>query len=780
MDLDSFLDLAERSLSTGAQKKVLHLYHEGEEFSGRTVELSGQILLNFGSCSYLGLEKHPALIDACCEAARKFGTQLSSSRAYLSSGQYQELEGSLAKLFGKPVLVTPSTSLGHLAAFQSLIKRDDLVVLDQQAHASLHAAAQYMKGAGVEIAMVRHSNLKKLETLLVDNPRRKVWYCFDGVYSMYGDWAPIEQLYQLADRYPNLMLYADDAHGFSWFGKYGLGAIRGRVHHHAQLILAVSLNKAFGCAGGALVFATQLQHQRVRTVGNALVFSGPIQPPMLGAAVASAKLHSSAEFALLQSELSGKIKMMEECIAHYGLPDLSYGSTPIFFIAIGSLDAGYAIIEKMIMAGYYLNLGLFPAVSIHRTGIRITINNHLKVADIESMVACLARVYREVCEQFSITESVLTKAFLQPLTTPLAAKLAHDELRVQVLKSIPYDWDRFSEADMPKTEVLQAIEQSMRGARVEDDWQLFYLRIYYGSQLVLQAAASCTFQKADMFMAKHISVKAEVHREHHPHAFCQKVLMLGTPVTEGRHFWVNHAHQQVNRAVDKLCEVLTDLKYELDCDSLVLRDFSDESAWAEQLQRNGFLEVDVHDRHEFRRPIDYQSAEYFRALGKKNRQHWQGTIGRYINCYQLAPQAVLTSSELDEFYQLYLAVQSRAREIATFTLPKTLFSHYNLLSHSEWLVGYYQGKLAFAVLCLNQSTQMQPIAIGMDYQLQEKGVYRIALHQIFSRAKELAVDTVQLGFGASFEKRRLGATAIKTTHFVKSDDQFDMQRLHLL
>lgn len=141
---------------------------------------------------------------------------------------------------------------------------------------------------------------------------------------------------------------------------------------------------------------------------------------------------------------------------------------------------------------------------------------------------------------------------------------------------------------------------------------------------------------------------------------------------------------------------------------------------------------------------------------------------------------MLTSSELDEFYQLYLAVQSRAREIATFTLPKTLFSHYNLLSHSEWLVGYYQGKLAFAVLCLNHSTQMQPIAIGMDYQLQEKGVYRIALHQIFSRAKELAVDTVQLGFGASFEKHRLGATAIKTTHFVKSDDQFDMQRLHLL
>ncbi|WP_119395972.1 aminotransferase class I/II-fold pyridoxal phosphate-dependent enzyme [Salinibius halmophilus] len=780
MPQESFLDLAEKSLSNGAKRGVLHLYHDGDEFNGRHVDVDGAMLLNFGSCSYLGLEKHPTLVDACCRAAKAYGTQLSSSRAYMSSGQYRRLETLLSDLFAKPVLVTPTTSLGHLAAFQSLIEPHDLIVLDQQAHASLHAAAQYMKGAGVQTQLIRHNNLQQLERLLVKHRQQTVWYCLDGVYSMYGDWAPIEALYKLADQYPHLMLYADDAHGFSWYGERGLGTVRGRVERHKQMVLAVSLNKAFGCAGGALVFANQAQYQRVRTVGNALVFSGPIQPPMLGAAIASAELHFTTEFAALQSELADKIALTEKLIEHHQLPDLSHANTPIFFIAISSLEAGYAIVKNMMASGFYLNLGLFPAVSIHHTGIRITINNHLAPDDIKDMMACLAECYQRASNEFKITESVLSQAFKQSLQSPLLAQQSDSELRLQVLAQMPYDWDDYCSDEMTKSGKLGAIHAAMKGPEPENLWQLRYIRIYFGQQLLLQAVVTKSLNKTDMFMPKHISEKAERLRQSAPYAFSQNVLMLGTPISEGEAIWVNDHHRLFESVLELFCQTMVSLKETLGCEAIVLRDFSKQDTLFSKLSQLGYLPVQVHDRHVFEQPESYMTEQYFARLGKKNRQHWQKSIGSNLPAFQQHELTELSSLQLTQFYQQYLEVQGRAREITCFALPLALFAQMNQLPNAEWLVGYHQDQLAYAVLVLRIKKGIQPIVIGMDYQLQPFGVYRVAMHHIYSHAKALNAQQIDMGFGASFEKRRLGATPVATYHLVQVDDQFETQALEAL
>jgi 7-keto-8-aminopelargonate synthetase-like enzyme len=218
-EVQTGLDIAFQSLDQGRQRGVLHLYNESEYFDGRIVTVDGQQLINFGSCSYLGLEKDSRLVEGCVEAVRAYGTQFSTSRAYMSSGQYKELEGLFRSLFDKPVLVVPTTSLGHLSAFQALVGRDDVVVLDHQVHASVHAAAQYAKGNGTTVKMIRHNSLDHLEKLIIKyrEPGRKIWYCIDGVYSMYGDLAPLDEIFALADKYPSLHIYADDAHGFSWY-----------------------------------------------------------------------------------------------------------------------------------------------------------------------------------------------------------------------------------------------------------------------------------------------------------------------------------------------------------------------------------------------------------------------------------------------------------------------------------------------------------------------------------------------------------------------------------
>jgi hypothetical protein len=145
----------------------------------------------------------------------------------------------------------------------------------------------------------------------------------------------------------------------SWYGKNGLGTVRGRMDHHERLYLAVSLCKAFGCGGALLIFPDEESRHRVRCVGNGVVFSGPLQPPMLGSCIASAKLHLSDEITMLQAELKEKIDYCGTEIQRLGLLDVAHSYTPIFYIGVGPLKVGYNLISRMKKRGYYANMGLY-------------------------------------------------------------------------------------------------------------------------------------------------------------------------------------------------------------------------------------------------------------------------------------------------------------------------------------------------------------------------------------------------------------------------------------
>ena len=111
----------------------------------------------------------------------------------------------------------------------------------------------------------------------------------DGVYSMFADLAPFDELAALLDRHAQLHLYIDDSHGVGWAGTHGRGPALEALGMHPRLIVAASLNKSFAAAGGAIVFPDPELRRRVRTAGGPMIFSGPIQPPLLGAAIESAR-----------------------------------------------------------------------------------------------------------------------------------------------------------------------------------------------------------------------------------------------------------------------------------------------------------------------------------------------------------------------------------------------------------------------------------------------------------------------------------------------------------
>ena len=204
------VDTADRIVGSAEAQGVI--MNRAGRYAGTDMDVDGRELRSFGSCSYLGLELRPELRRGVCEATERYGTQMSFSRAYLENALYEELEGLLRTMTGRPVVVAASTTLAHLSALPVLVRDGDAVIIDQFAHASLHSATSLLHDRPVE--MLRHQRLEQLDARLtaLSATHRRVFYLCDGVYSMHGDFALFGGLRALLERHPALHLYIDDAH----------------------------------------------------------------------------------------------------------------------------------------------------------------------------------------------------------------------------------------------------------------------------------------------------------------------------------------------------------------------------------------------------------------------------------------------------------------------------------------------------------------------------------------------------------------------------------------
>lgn len=115
MQNDSFNDVVDEVISNGVRKGILHLYSDSDFNPGSTIILNNRNVINFGSCSYLSLEHDKRLKTGAKKAVDRYGTQFSSSRAYLSLQLYEELENLFENIFNAKCIVTPTTTLGHLS-----------------------------------------------------------------------------------------------------------------------------------------------------------------------------------------------------------------------------------------------------------------------------------------------------------------------------------------------------------------------------------------------------------------------------------------------------------------------------------------------------------------------------------------------------------------------------------------------------------------------------------------------------------------------------------------
>lgn len=411
---DMVIEIVNQVASIAAKLGIVHNSTDDEILDGRHITIRGKKMLYFGSCGYLGLEHDPRIKAGAIEAVNKYGTQFSSSRAYVSSSYYQQSEELLKKMFfGKPLLLLQSLTVGHMSNIPILVGNDDAVIMDSQVHDSVQTAVQLLRNRDIHIELIRHNRVDMLESRVkaLKDDYRKIWYMADGVYSMQGDYAPVKDLYKLADQYEQLHLYLDDIHGMSWAGPNGTGYVLSQGDYHPRLYLTTGLTKAFGTSGGLLIYPEEASFNLIKNTSKAFIFSIQMPPMVLGATVESAKIHLSDEIYTFQDELRMKMEYFNSTAKKLGLPLINETNSPIGFIGVGKPDVGYNMVKRMMNQGYYFNLSVFPSVSYNNTGLRIPMNRLHTYEDIDNILNEIARQLPQALEDSKSSMSEIYKHF---------------------------------------------------------------------------------------------------------------------------------------------------------------------------------------------------------------------------------------------------------------------------------------------------------------------------------------------------------------------------------
>ncbi len=243
MSLPDFTD----ELATLDAQTLLRRRRVVDTACGPELVVDGKPVLAFCSNDYLGLAADPALIEAACAGARRWG--VGSGASALISGHtdaHAALERRLAEFVGmERALVFPTGYMANLGIVPALVGRGDAVFSDQLNHASLIDAARLSRA---EIRAYPHLDLAALEHSLAAATARRRLIITDAVFSMDGDFAPLPALLALAERY-DAWLMADDAHGFGVRGPQGRGSFRHYGLASPRLIYMGTLGKAAGVAG---------------------------------------------------------------------------------------------------------------------------------------------------------------------------------------------------------------------------------------------------------------------------------------------------------------------------------------------------------------------------------------------------------------------------------------------------------------------------------------------------------------------------------------------------
>ena len=355
---------------------------------GAWLNIDGKKVLNFCSNNYLGLANHPKIREAAKNAIDKMGVGPGAVRTIAGTMElHVELDRRLAKFKGVGSAITfQSGFTANLAVIPALVGKPDVIFSDELNHASIIDGSRL---SGAKIIRFKHANPQDLK-LQLENHRsdyRRALVITDGVFSMDGDIAPLNKIYDVSKDF-DASLMVGDAHGEGVMGKGG----RGIVDHfdlHGKVDVEVgTMSKAFGVMGGVVAGNSKIVewlHQR----GRPFLFSSAMTVPDVAACIAAIDiLEESTE---LVDKLWANGKLFQSEMQNLGF-DTGKSVTPITPVMLGEAEIAQKSSKELFDENVFGMSIAFPTVPRGKARIRVMISAAHSSSDLEHGLAAFEKV----------------------------------------------------------------------------------------------------------------------------------------------------------------------------------------------------------------------------------------------------------------------------------------------------------------------------------------------------------------------------------------------------
>ena len=341
--------------------------------------VDGKEVIMLCSNNYLNLSNHPRLVKGAVDAAKKFGAGSGSVRAIAGTLElHMEVEKKLAKFKGtESSLIYQTGFAANAGLIPQLVSKGDIVISDEFNHGSIIDGVRLTKA---DRAVYKHCNMGELEKALKDADKKynRILTITDGVFSMDGDIAPVDEIVKLAKEY-GAMTYVDDAHGEGVIGPDGRGI---GAHYGIEGEIDVEMgtfSKAFGVVGGLIAGSQDLVNFALNK-SRTWLLSGSHPPAVAGAQLAAIEvLETEPEHV---NNLWDNTKYFKKELSSMGF-DTGHSQTPITPVIVGESSVAKELSNGLYDEGVFALPIVFPMVARDKARIRTMMNAGLTREDLD-------------------------------------------------------------------------------------------------------------------------------------------------------------------------------------------------------------------------------------------------------------------------------------------------------------------------------------------------------------------------------------------------------------
>ncbi|WP_019855316.1 glycine C-acetyltransferase [Actinopolyspora mortivallis] len=344
-------------------------------------------VLNLCANNYLGLADHPELVEAAKRGLDQWGLGMASVRFICGTqAPHKELERRLSEFLGTgDTILYGSCFDANTGLFESLLDEQDVIISDELNHASIIDGVRLCKARRARYANRDMADLERRLTEHADARYRLI--VTDGVFSMDGYLAPLDEICALAERHDALVM-VDDSHAAGFLGPNGAGTpelfgVTDRVD-----IVTGTLGKALGGASGGYVSAWPEIVEILRQRSRPYLFSNSVAPPIVSSALAALDLVTSRPD--LRERLRTNSERFRAGMAEAGF-DLLPGEHPIIPVMIGDAAEAARMAELLLEEGVYVIGFSYPVVPHGKARIRTQMSAALEPADVDRAVNAFVR-----------------------------------------------------------------------------------------------------------------------------------------------------------------------------------------------------------------------------------------------------------------------------------------------------------------------------------------------------------------------------------------------------